>query len=216
MRTVVQGSMHTVDELVVNSEFTADTVERLYNREADAVIYPPTDLSAISPEIRDDDIEPYFLYLGSIDRLHRTEEVIEAFDRLDDRLIVAGDGSWLSTAKARASDNVDFRGYVTGGEKRNLLANCEGLIVSAQHSFGRVIVESLASGRPVIAANHGYAPYAIDDGETGLLYDPGVKNLVTAVERFDEYTWETEQLTAAAKPYRLDEVQTRWRNLIFE
>lgn len=215
MRTVVQGSMHTVDTLVVNSEWTADVVKRLYNREADAIIYPPTDLSEISPEVSNNDVQAYFLYLGSIDQLHRTEEVIEAFNNLDEHLVVAGEGSWLSTAKARASDNIDFCGYVTGAEKRGLLADCEALVVPAQHSFGRVIIESLAAGRPVIAADHGYAPYVVDEGETGLLYEPGVKNLLTTVERFESYSWETDRITAAAVPYTLDEVQAQWRELIF-
>lgn len=214
MRTIVQGSMHTVDTLVVNSEWTADIAKRLYDREADAVIYPPTDISELSPT--DTGSGSYYLYLGSVDPLHRTEEVIDAFNELSHRLIVAGDGSWLGEAKARAGDNIEFRGYVRGDEKHQLLVNSKALVVPARHSFGRVFVESLAAGRPVVAAAHGYAPYIIDDGETGLLYEPGTNNLVDAIERCEEMSWETDRLTDTAANYSLDEVRRRWQKLIPE
>jgi len=214
MRTIVQGSMHTVDTLVVNSEWTADIVEGLYDRQADAIIYPPTDISDVSPADTADG--SYYLYLGSIDPLHRTREVIEAFELLPYELVVAGRGSWLDEAKARAGENIAFRGYVRGEEKRRLLADCKALVVPARHSFGRVFVEALAAGRPVVAAAHGYAPYIIDDGATGLLYDPGTDNLVDAIERCEDATWETDRLTERAADYSLEEVKRRWRTLIHE
>jgi glycosyltransferase involved in cell wall biosynthesis len=39
--------------------------------------------------------------------------------------------------------------------------------------FGRTIVEGMASGRAVIAANAGAAPELVDPGQTGLLHRPG-------------------------------------------
>ncbi len=56
--------------------------------------------------------------------------------------------------------------------------------LSWDEPFGMVIVESLASGTPVIAYARGSTSDMIDDGKTGLLVDPsrGLAGLVKAVE----------------------------------
>lgn len=86
MRTTIQGSVHTVDDLVVNSEWTTDLVESLYNRQADEVIYPPMTLETYSPQRRTADDPEFYLYLGLVDRHHRIFELLDAFSELDQPL----------------------------------------------------------------------------------------------------------------------------------
>ena len=48
--------------------------------------------------------------------------------------------------------------------------------------FGLVVVEAMSYGKPVIAARSGALPELVEDGVTGLTYDPGdVEGLVEAV-----------------------------------
>jgi glycosyltransferase involved in cell wall biosynthesis len=44
---------------------------------------------------------------------------------------------------------------------------------SRSEAFGRVTVEYLRRGRPVIGTRSGGTPELVDDGRTGLLYSPG-------------------------------------------
>jgi glycosyltransferase involved in cell wall biosynthesis len=48
-----------------------------------------------------------------------------------------------------------------------------GLTCSRQEAFGRVTVEYLKRGRPVIGTASGGTPELIEEGVTGLLYEPG-------------------------------------------
>ena len=61
------------------------------------------------------------------------------------------------------------------------------VVVSAStrpEAFGRVAVEAMAMGRPVIASAHGGALETVADGETGLLVPPGeAAPLADAIER---------------------------------
>jgi glycosyltransferase involved in cell wall biosynthesis len=215
MRTAIQGSMHTVDGLVVNSERTADLVESLYNRTADKIIYPPMTLDTYSPDRRTASGESYYLYLGIVDRHHRIFELVDAFNQLPHTLKIAGDGRALQEAEDRADENIEFCGYVTGDRKRNLLANATALVNPVNHSFGRAVIESLASGRPVITLDVGYPPYVIDDGETGILYQGGVDNLVAAIERFerDGVAAETEEMVSLSSNYRRELQAQKWREV---
>ncbi|QXC60253.1 glycosyltransferase family 4 protein [Aquihabitans sp. G128] len=50
--------------------------------------------------------------------------------------------------------------------------------------FGRVVVEAMAAGRPLVAADAGGVPEVVDDGQTGLLVAPGDEaELARAIEQ---------------------------------
>lgn len=215
-RTAIQGSVHTADKIVAASEWIADLVKSLYDREVDAVIYPPMSLDAFSPGHKDQNKETYYFYLGNITKLHRTEEAVRAFNELPYTLKVAGDGSELDHCKQIANDNITFCGYITGNEKYELLASAKGLIVPTPHSFGRVIVESLASGTPVIALNEQFAPYILSDEETGLLYERGVENLRNMIRKFENQAWEPTPAVRRASDFSLDEIRQQWQTLIYK
>lgn len=215
MRTMIQGSIHTVDTLVVNSEWTADVVKSLYNRPADRVIHPPMTLRTYTPDRANKTGERYYLYLGLIDRHHRIFELIDAFNKTTHALKIAGHGTAIDEAKRRAEDNIEFCGYVTGEEKRDLLANATALVNPANHSFGRAVIEALASGTPVVTLKAGYPSYVVERDVTGYIYERGADNLVDAIDRFERegISASTEDLVAQTERYRQEKQEQKWRDV---
>lgn len=70
------------------------------------------------------------------------------------------------------SEAVIFTGYRK--DIPDIMSNIDILVVpSLIESFGRVAIEAMASGKPVVAARSGGLPEIIDDGVTGLLVPPG-------------------------------------------
>jgi len=58
------------------------------------------------------------------------------------------------------------------GELARWIASCDALVhAGTRETFGLVIVEALACGRPVVAARAGAIPELVD-GEVGLLVEP--------------------------------------------
>jgi glycosyltransferase involved in cell wall biosynthesis len=58
------------------------------------------------------------------------------------------------------------------------------LVTSRMEAFGRVILESMLSGKPIIGTNTGGTPELIINGETGLLYEPGnIHQLADQIEK---------------------------------
>ncbi len=72
---------------------------------------------------------------------------------------------------ANARDRFGWPGYVA--DPRRVMSEIDILVHSADHeSFGRVIVEAMAAGLPVVGAKGGGVAEIVLDGETGLLVPP--------------------------------------------
>jgi glycosyltransferase involved in cell wall biosynthesis len=68
-------------------------------------------------------------------------------------------------------DQIQFLGEVTQTEKLELLANASATLfpITWEEPFGLVMIESMATGTPVLAMNRGSVPEVISDGETGFI-----------------------------------------------
>jgi len=87
-------------------------------------------------------------------------------------------GSHDEAACSRLAAAAGATGAVTiVGRVEDVIAEIDrahvGLMCSRCEAFGRVTVEYLRRGRPVIGTRSGGTPEIVDDGVTGLLYDPG-------------------------------------------
>ena len=88
--------------------------------------------------------------------------------------------------KMGLDNNVDWCGFVENVDKIYQLSDIS-LFCSENEAFGRVVVESMSFGCPVVAANRGGVLEIIDDGYNGLLYNCGdfldlsekIKNLLS-------------------------------------
>ena len=102
----------------------------------------------------------YLLFLGRIDRGKGLEYLVRALKGTKERLIIVGkDFGYLEELKKLVNElgvRVEFKGYTSEIEKKRLLSNCKALVLPSKYeSFGRVVIEALASGKPVIATRTG-------------------------------------------------------------
>lgn len=75
--------------------------------------------------------------------------------------------------RPRLGDGVEWLGEITGKEKQDALAAARCLLFPLQweEPFGMVLVESLASGTPVVTMPRGAVPEIVTDGVTGFVRD---------------------------------------------
>src|SRR5437762_9169672 len=73
------------------------------------------------------------------------------------------------------SDQIEYLGEVTHGEKVELLQNARATLfpIEWEEPFGLVMIESMACGTPVIATRHGAVPEVIEDGVSGIVVEIG-------------------------------------------
>jgi glycosyltransferase involved in cell wall biosynthesis len=120
-------------------------------------------------------------------------------------LQVAGDGplcAEVQRAAARSHGNIKWLGHVTADQALELLKHARFLLFPSEwyEGFPVTLVESLASGTPVIAARIGSVAEIIVDGVTGIHFNPGDENdLVGKIQWACSHPGELAAMGAAAR-----------------
>jgi glycosyltransferase involved in cell wall biosynthesis len=122
------------------------------------------------------------LFLGYLRANKNVGSLIRAFARTasgNEELVIAGDGPELEELQTLAAGRTDVRfvGYVDGQEKVTLLREADLLVVpSFVEPWGLVVNEALFYGLPVLVSRYAASSTLIEDGRTGLLFDPGLED----------------------------------------
>ncbi|TET53622.1 MAG: glycosyltransferase family 4 protein [Actinobacteria bacterium] len=138
--------------------------------------------------------EDYFVYLSRISSNKGSDIAVDVALKAGVKLIIAGkidpgsDSIYFETKLAPKIDNkqIIFKGEVSESEKRQLFKKAKGFIFSLQwpEPFGLVMIESMATGTPVIAFPFGSVPEIIEDSKTGYIVED-IEQMVEAVKKID-------------------------------
>ena len=130
---------------------------------------------------------PLLVYVGRVSAekdLESLEPVIRSHPAWS--LAVVGDGPALGKLKELfAGTQTVFTGFMGGEELSSAFASADAFVFpSTTETLGLVILESQASGTPVVAAASPATVEQIRDGDNGLVYDPRDPSaLPSALER---------------------------------
>jgi glycosyltransferase involved in cell wall biosynthesis len=202
--------------LIANSAHVAGRIARHYGREAD-VVHPPVEVDRFSAAAGP---REYYLLVGAMAPYKRGELAIEACARLGRRLVVAGAGQMAGRLRRLAGPHVEFRdGWVDDAGMSRLYAGARAVLYPGEEDFGIIVVESLASGCPVIAYGVGGALETVGRNapretlervaEGGSEAVPGgmlfgrqtADSLAEAIRRFEALRFEPATLAALAQPF---------------
>lgn len=170
-----------VDEFVANSENVRKRIWKAYRRESE-VIYPPVAVH----EFYWQPAEDYYLIVSELVPYKRLDYAVRYFASSGRKLKVVGDGPQFSSLQKLATPNVEFCGRVSGPDLRQLFSRCRAFLLPGEEDFGITAVESMASGKPVIALGRGGVLDIVSGGITGILYaEPTESDLAEAINHFE-------------------------------
>jgi glycosyltransferase involved in cell wall biosynthesis len=121
----------------------------------------------------------YALYVGRLSKEKGLDTLISAWKQLDISLPlkIVGDGPLAPSVQETVEqfEEIDWLGRRPMAEVHTLMGEAAFLIFPSKwyETFGRVAVEAFAKGTPVVAADIGAIAELVQDGCTGLLFDPG-------------------------------------------
>jgi glycosyltransferase involved in cell wall biosynthesis len=130
---------------------------------------------------------PLLVYVGRISPEKNIEQIRTALEAIPEaRLAIVGGGPHENQLRKHfAGVGVFFAGYRTGLALAEAMASSDVLILpSKTETLGLVLIEAMASKCIVAGANSGGIPNIIQDGVTGLLFNPDEPGaLVGAIQR---------------------------------
>ncbi len=170
-----------VDHFIAISEEVRRRIGKIYGREA-AIIYPPVDTGRFEPAAQ---IEDYYLLVARLVPYRRIDLLIEAFNKMDRPLVIAGSGRDEERLKELAGPNVTFLGYVPDEQLPDLMARCRAFVFPGEEDFGIAPLQAMAAGRPVIAYAAGGALETVVPGTGRLFAEQSVDAIIKAVEGYD-------------------------------
>lgn len=133
----------------------------------------------------------YLLFLATMSKEKGVDRAIEIAKKTGMKMIMAGDirnESYFEQIKPLIDGKqITYIGEVDFKKKNELMKNAKAYIFPIRWSeaFGLTVVESLASGTPVIAYSNGSLPELIDEGKTGFLVS-NINQAVKAVKKIDK------------------------------
>jgi glycosyltransferase involved in cell wall biosynthesis/predicted metal-dependent phosphoesterase TrpH len=148
------------------------------------------DVQRFSPALRDPDLlegEVKVLYVGRLTKEKGLDLLCDAFLAARERdprlhLTLAGRGPEEESLRERLGEHATFLGWVEGAELARVYASADVfLFASRTDTFGQVILESQASGLPVLAVRAGGPAELIADGATGKLVAADAGELARAL-----------------------------------
>jgi glycosyltransferase involved in cell wall biosynthesis len=114
------------------------------------------------------------LFVGRLEPEKGIATALDAFDGSGYGLDVVGEGSLREAVVARVGA-VRYLGALPHEKVVAEMARSAVVVVPSlwEEPFGRVVIESMAVGVPVVASRRGGLTELVRDGETGFLFEPG-------------------------------------------
>jgi glycosyltransferase involved in cell wall biosynthesis len=195
------ATAHRPDRFLANSQYVAGRIGRYYNRRS-IVVYPPVQTDFYRPSAAgagDPPQPPHFVIVSALVPYKRVDVAIQACRKVGVPLRIAGDGPELPRLQALGGGDVEFLGWRSDEEIRELYRNATAVLLPGVEDFGMVPVEAQACGTPVVALDAGGARETVIDGHTGVLAgDRSVDAFADALTRVREMTFDREALRANA------------------
>lgn len=199
------------DFIIANSYFVKDWIWEKYQRTSH-VIYPPVDLDQFPLQEKKSE---YYVAVGRIVAYKRFDLIVEAFSKLDKKLIILGDGPELNSLKKKATSNIQFTGFVDADTVYKYISQAKAFIHIGIEDFGIAPIEAQSCGTPVIAYQAGGILETVCENKTGLFFEKQqADSLITAIERFESQKWNPREIHLHAQKFSTQRFEEELLNFV--
>lgn len=212
LRTWDVISTNRVDHFVANSNYIAQRIKKIYNREA-TVIYPPVDIQNFPLE---ENKEDYYVAASRLVSYKKIALIVEAFNKMPNKkLKVIGEGPEMSKIVRIAKSNVEILGRKNQDDMVKILQKARALVFAADEDFGILPVEAQSCGTPVIAFNKGGLKETVIENVTGVFFEKQeVSHLVEAISRFESIKFDAKIIRKNSERFSKERFEKEFKEFV--
>jgi glycosyltransferase involved in cell wall biosynthesis len=206
LRKIDKKAAQRTDFFIGMTDETAERIRVAYDVKRPIKIIPPsvsTENFFVSKETGD-----YYFILSRLEFYKKVDLVINAFNKLNKKLIIVGKGSKEEELKSIAGPAISFRKGLPYEEVAELYSKCKAFLMPQHEDYGITPLEANASGRPVIAYAKGgvletMIPYKDDAKKATALFfdDQTEESLIEAINRFETLEFDSSFIRKYSENY---------------
>lgn len=168
-----------------------------------------------------EDHDNYLLFVGRLLRKKGVLEAIQVARMLEKRLIIIGSSIaepqwWNESVRPLLGGNIEYLGYKSHSDLPSYYQKAEAFLMPIlwEEPFGRVMIEAMSCGTPVVAFNRGAVPEVVEDETTGFVVR-NVGEMADAVNRIGSISRKACRLHVE-KNFDLEKIVSDYENLFVE
>lgn len=203
------------DIMIAISSAVRGRIKKYYKRNSQ-IVYPPVDLEKFKIEKGERlKRKDFFLVVSRFTPYKKLDLAVEAFNRLNQPLLIVGTGGQEWGLRRLAQKNVKFLGELTDRQLSSYYKRARALIFPQEEDFGIAAVEAQALGCPVIAYKAGGATETVIPGKTGEFFYPQTPEaLAKVVKKFKPEDYKRGDLVENAERFSKERFLAKWRKIL--
>lgn len=161
------------------------------------------------------------LFVGRFIKVKGIDLLLDVAKKINENIyfVFVGDGPLSETIRdaSKVHSNIVYIGRIENNELPVYYNSADLLCVPSQYEegFGRVILESLSCGTPVLASNKGGIPEAVNE-TVGMLIEPSVVNVQEKIELLYKKPGMLQKMASQCREYALKHFSRENAGLIIE
>ncbi|MFH0953441.1 MAG: glycosyltransferase [Verrucomicrobiota bacterium] len=188
-----------VDLFVTLSKHVQHRIQSFYGRDTE-VVYPPVNTEFFTPA--EGGSWDFDLVVSALVPYKRLDLAVRAYTRLGYPLKIVGTGTEYDALRKLAGPNIEFLGWLSDDQIRDLYRACRCLVFPGEEDFGIVPVEAQACGRPVVAYGRGGVLESVAENVSGIFFGEQTEGaLLGAVEACADTKWDTGAIRRSAERF---------------
>lgn len=188
LKPLIDHPLRSANTLIATSKSLKTRLEAFQFQKI-CVLNNPVDTAFFKPQTSTENYT--ILTVGRMENQKGIDLLLKAFSQINDKkwtLRIGGDGSLLEKYQSLAQElkianQVEWLGQLSREQVLEEMQKCSFYMLSSRHeTFGNVVVEAMACGKPVVATKCG-GPNEIMSENTGILCDISVEGIQKGLEK---------------------------------
>jgi glycosyltransferase involved in cell wall biosynthesis len=217
------------DVLIPISELVAERSLTFYQRQTEAVIYPPVEKPSLTKQELQQIKKPlgvpeeYYLIVSRLVPYKRIDMAIKACQTLKKNLVIIGEGPdyvrlvMLAGMRGNATAKILFLQAVHPKDVIAYYTHCTAFLMPAEEDFGITALEAQSFGKPVFIYHKSGAAEIVKDGVTGMhFFEQSTRAIVEAIYWGDRVEWKSETIKKHVVQYDTEHFQERFRDAVYK